>query len=111
MAMRTDLRADGERDLAERILKEPGVRQVIERFEKLAEESGARRHLLATSLHLTAEMAPDVHEIVEACRVALGLETPLETYVYPELQFNAAGCSSPAPYSSRRRPERSPSRR
>jgi len=89
-ALRTDLRADGERDLAERILREPGVRLVIEKFEKLVEESGARRHLLATALRLTPEMAPDVHQIVEACRVALGLEMPLETYVYPELHFNAA---------------------
>jgi hypothetical protein len=87
---RTDLRASGDRDLAERILREPGVGSAIERYEKLADEVGARRQLLATALRLTPEMAPDVHQIVDACRVTLGLETPLETYVYPELQYNAA---------------------
>lgn len=89
-SLRTDLRATGESDLAQRILREPGVRNAIERYEKLMEESGARRHLLATALRLTPEMAPEVHQIVEACRVTLGLNTPLETYVYPELQYNAA---------------------
>lgn len=89
-SLRIDLRAAGDRDLAERILSEPGVQSAIERYEKLAEESGARRHLLATALRLTPEMAPDVHEIVESCRTTLGLDTPLETYVYPELQYNAA---------------------
>jgi hypothetical protein len=88
--LRTDLRASGDCDLAERILREPGVRGAIERYEKLAAEAGARRHLLATALRLTPEMAPDVHEIVDACRATLGLDMPLETYVYPELQYNAA---------------------
>lgn len=87
---RIDLRAHGDRELAERLLKEPGVKGAIEHYEKLADQAGARRHLLATALRLTPEMAPDVHEIVEACRVALGIDTPLEVYVYPELQYNAA---------------------
>ena len=89
-APRTDLRAGGDRDLAQRILREPGVGGAIERYEKHAEEMGARRELLAKALRLTREMAPEVHEIVEACRAALGVATPLETYVYPELQYNAA---------------------
>jgi tellurite resistance protein len=88
--IRTDLRATGDRDLAERILGEPGVRSAVERYDKLAEESGARRNLLALALRLTPEMAPDIHDIVEACRVTLGLDTPFETYVYPQLQYNAA---------------------
>jgi Zn-dependent protease with chaperone function len=88
-APRTDLRASGDRDLAERILREPGVANAIERYEKRAAEMGARRELLARALRLTPEMAPEVHAIVAACREALGLETPLETYVYPELQYNA----------------------
>jgi hypothetical protein len=87
---RVDLQASGDRELAERILNEPGVREIIERYEKKAEQIGARRQLLATALRLTPEMAPDVHAIVESCRVALGIEIPLETYVYPEALFNAA---------------------
>jgi hypothetical protein len=66
------------------------VQSALERYEKRVEVTGARRHLLATALRLTPEMAPDVHDIVEACRLTLGLDTPLETYVYPELQYNAA---------------------
>jgi len=89
-AARTDLRADGDRDLAERILKEPGVHSRIEKLEKQAEELGTRRQLLATALRLTPEMAPDVSAVLDDCRAELGLDTPLETYVYPELHFNAA---------------------
>ena len=89
-APRIDLQATGDLELAERILGEPGVHEIIERYEKKAEQLGARRQLLATALRLTPEMAPDVHEIVESCRIALGIEIPLEIYVYPELHFNAA---------------------
>ncbi|MCC6748221.1 MAG: M48 family metalloprotease [Deltaproteobacteria bacterium] len=87
---RAELQAQGDRELAERILSDFAVRQVIERFEKLAKELSARRHLLGTAVRLTPEMAPDIHAIVDGCRVALGFEEPLETYVYPEVQFNAA---------------------
>ena len=87
---RVDLQASGDREAAESLLREPDVRRAVEQFEKHAKELGARRQLLATALRLTPEMAPDVHAIVEQCRTALGIDTPLETYVYPEPQFNAA---------------------
>lgn len=87
---RIDLRADGDRDQAERILREPSVRSLIDKLDSKAEEMGMRRHLLATALRLTPEMAPDVHEILDSCRSTLGIDTPLETYVYPEQHFNAA---------------------
>jgi Zn-dependent protease with chaperone function/tellurite resistance protein len=85
-----DLRAAGDRQLAESLLREPIIRKALEKFDRLAEEMGSRRHLLATALRLTPEMAPDVHEIVEGCHRLLGLEAPLEVYVYPESAFNAA---------------------
>jgi Zn-dependent protease with chaperone function len=85
-----DLRAAGDRQLAESLMREPIIRKAVERFDRLAEEMGARRHLLATALRLTPEMAPDVHEIVDGCRRLLGLEAPLEVYVYPDSAFNAA---------------------
>lgn len=87
---RSDLRAFGERDLAEQILGEPAVRSAIDQYEKRAGEAGARRQLLATALRLTQEMVPDVHEIVQGCRLLLGLHTPIETYVYPDIHYNAA---------------------
>jgi hypothetical protein len=85
-----DLRARGDRDLAERLLQEPEIRHAIERFEKQADASGARRQLLGTAMRLSPEMAPDVHEIMEACRKVLRIEAPVETYVYPAPVFNAA---------------------
>src|SRR5688572_32843220 len=84
------LRAQGERDLAERLLKEPEVRQAIERVERSAEDYGARRHLLGSAMRLAPEMAPDVDGMLQACRTTLGIELPLETYVYPSPDFNAA---------------------
>lgn len=45
----TDLRAGADRDLAERLLRDQQIREAIERFEKTAEEVGARRQLLGTS--------------------------------------------------------------
>jgi len=85
---REDLRAQGERDLAERLLKEPEIRRAIERVE--GGEQDTRRQLLGTAMRLSPEMAPDVHDIMQACRGTLGIESPLETYVYPSPMFNAA---------------------
>ncbi|MBI2317273.1 MAG: M48 family metalloprotease [Betaproteobacteria bacterium] len=85
-----DLRARGDRDLAERLLGEAEIRKAVERFEKEMAEHGARRQLLATAMRLTPEMAPDVHATMEACRAALAIDSPVETYVYPAPVFNAA---------------------
>ena len=84
------LRAAGDRELAERLLADGDVQGAIERLEREGKAPGARRHLLATAIRLTREMAPDVHDIIDACRRTLGVEAPLETYVYPEPMFNAA---------------------
>lgn len=87
---RDDLLAQGDRELAERLLNEYEIRHAIERFEKDAQDLGARRHLLATAMRMLPEMAPDVHEIMESCRAELGIQIPVETYVYPSPVFNAA---------------------
>jgi Zn-dependent protease with chaperone function len=84
---RTDLRAEGDRQLGERLLAEPDVQAAIER---LGADPGARRQLLATATRLTREMAPDIHDILDECRRLLGMEAPPEIYVYPEPLFNAA---------------------
>ncbi|MGH7151919.1 MAG: M48 family metallopeptidase [Planctomycetota bacterium] len=86
---RTDLIAQGDRDLAEGLLAEPRIRAAVQSFEKLATDLGARRRLLGTALRLTPEAAPDVDATVETCRTTLGLEMPVETYVYPGPFFNA----------------------
>ncbi len=88
--MRDKLQAEGDRDLAEALLREHEIRRAIERFEKESGESGARLQLLGTAIRLTREMAPDVHAILDGCRKALEIESPVESYVYPEAAFNAA---------------------
>ena len=84
------LRAAGDRELAEQLLADPDVKDAVERLERRGKDPGARRHLLATAIRLTREMAPDVHTIMDECRRMLGVEAPFETYVYPEPMFNAA---------------------
>ncbi|MFN7974390.1 MAG: M48 family metallopeptidase [Acidobacteriota bacterium] len=85
-----DLRSQGDRDLGERLLADPEIRDAIERFEEESRGAGARRHLLGTAMRLTSEMAPDVHAIVDGCRKSLGIDLPSELYVYPGAFFNAA---------------------
>lgn len=85
-----DLRARGDRELFDKLMQERDVTRAIEHFEKEAGELGARRQLLGTAMRLSPEMAPDVHQIMESCRSTLGIELPVETYVYPSPAFNAA---------------------
>jgi hypothetical protein len=85
-----DLRAHGDRDLYERLLKEREITSAIERFEKQAKDSGARRQLLGTAMRLAPAMAPDVHSIMEDCRGTLRIDLPVETYVIPSAAYNAA---------------------
>lgn len=87
---RDDLRAQGDKDLFGRLMADRDVIGAIERVDREAEEVGARRQLLGTALRLTPEMAPDIHAILDSCRSTLGLEAPLETYVFPSPVFNAA---------------------
>ena len=84
------LRAAGDRDLSERLLADYDLKHAVERLERDGRTPGARRHLLATAIRLTPDMAPDVHDTVDASRRMLWVETPVETYVYPEPMFNAA---------------------
>jgi Zn-dependent protease with chaperone function/tellurite resistance protein len=88
--MRDRLQADGDRDLAKTLLAELEIRQAIERYERNAGKAQARLQLLGTAIRLSPEMAPDVHEILDGCRKTLGLESPVESYVYPGAAFNAA---------------------
>ncbi len=85
-----ELRADGDRDLSERLLKDRDVVAAIERIQKQTQAAGARRQLLGTAMRLAPAMAPDVHEIMQSCRHTLGIDAPVETYVYPAPMYNAA---------------------
>lgn len=69
------------------------VNQQIERHEAQG-PSGIRRNLLSTSVRLTSGMAPDITKMADECIDRLGVELPLELYVYSSPQFNAA-CFKP----------------
>lgn len=85
-----DIRSREEREIAERLLADRDVRSALERFEEAARGTSARRELLASAIRLTPEMAPDLHATLEACRAALRIDAPVETYVYPGAAYNAA---------------------
>ena len=85
-----DIQAQGDRELAESLLAIHEIQQVIERFKKQSKDYSARRHLLSSSMRLSPQMAPDVHRTMQACSSRLGLNAPIETFVYPGPFFNAA---------------------
>jgi Zn-dependent protease with chaperone function/tellurite resistance protein len=85
-----ELRAQGERDLTAALLADAGVKAAMAQVEKDKRRAGARHRLLSSALRLTPDMAPDVEEIIQACRGTLEMQTPVETYVYPSPLFNAA---------------------
>lgn len=93
MAPRLDLRCASDVDLELNLLKEPEVRQAVEKLDK-EPDLGARRHLLGTSVRVTQAMSPRLDALMRTCRDTLGVETPVETYVYPDSSFNA-GCVRP----------------
>ena len=85
-----DLIAQGDKELAERLLAERVVRQAVERIGQDHHEESVRRQLLGTALRLTPEIAPDVNETIARCAKKLELAATVEPYVYPGPYFNAA---------------------
>lgn len=86
-----------DRELYEDLLSDPSVARTKKQLERLAEEgenASVRRQLLATSLRLTRGMSPQLASIADECIEKLGVEIPLETYVYASPHFNAA-CVKP----------------
>ena len=91
-----NLRCENDLALYERLQKDPDVKRVNDQIERHEAEgpSGIRRNLLATSVRLTSGMAPDITKMADECIEKLGVELPLELYVYSSPQFNAA-CFKP----------------
>ena len=85
-----NLQARGDLELREKLLAMPEIKRAMEHFAAEDKELGARRQLLATSMWLTPEMAPDIHAMMADASRRLSLDTPIETYVYPAPVFNAA---------------------
>jgi len=91
-----NLRSQQDRDIAEQLLQTKEVKRVNEWIEKREEEgpTGTRRRLLATSVRLSRSMAPWLHKMNDECVAQLGVEIPIELYVYSSPSYNAA-CVKP----------------
>lgn len=90
MAPRLELRAQGEAQLEAELRQDADFQRALAELEKQPEVN-ARRDLLASSVRVTSSMAPKLVSLVEAARETLGVDTAVETYVYPDSMFNA-GC-------------------
>jgi len=91
-----DLRSNQDREIARQLMETADVRRINEMIEKREEQGpmGTRRRLLATSVRLSRNMAPWLHEMSDDCVKKLGVEIPVELYVYASPSFNAA-CVKP----------------
>jgi hypothetical protein len=92
----TDIRCINDLNLFEKLLNQPEIVKTNEWIEKQSKKTpmSTRRHLLSSSVRLTENMAPQVHEMAKDCISKLGVNLPLELYVYSSPQFNAA-CFKP----------------
>lgn len=91
-----EIRCANDLALYEKLKTHRDVARVNEQIERHEAEgpTGIRRNLLSTSVRLTAGMAPDITKMADECIEMLGVELPLELYVYSSPQFNAA-CFKP----------------
>ncbi|MBX2811957.1 MAG: M48 family metalloprotease [Myxococcales bacterium] len=91
-----DVRCSLDEDLAAKLLDDPVIKTVNQQIERQEEEGsqGTRRQLLATALRVTEAMAPGLHRETARCCERLGVDIPVEVYVYPSATFNAA-CVKP----------------
>ncbi|MEO0424846.1 MAG: M48 family metallopeptidase [Pseudomonadota bacterium] len=92
-----DIRCSNDLKLYQQLLEHPDIQRVNTHLAQRAEDQGSlkiRRHLLATSVRLSERMAPHVHKIAERCIERLGIEIPVELYVFASPQYNAA-CFKP----------------
>jgi len=85
------LRARGDAELERVLLADRDIAKAIEGFDKqLAEQEGARRQLLSTSVRLTRTMAPELFEVIDTASERIGMDVDLEVYVTASPHFNAA---------------------
>ena len=90
------IRYSNDKQMFETLLAHRDVKRVNQFIEKKEEEGplGTRRRLLATSVRLSRNMAPEVHRMADECIEKLDMKIPHELYVYSSPQFNAA-CFKP----------------
>ena len=92
----SDIRCSNDLALYEKLIQHQDVVRVNDQIKRHEADgpTGIRRNLLATSVRLTRSMAPDIAHMADECIEKLGVEIPLELFVYSSPQFNAA-CFKP----------------
>ena len=90
------IRCENDLKIGQHLLDDVLVKRVKVSLDRLTEKGpmGIRRQLLSTSVRLSRSMSPAVHTIADHCIEVLGVDIPLELYVYASPQFNAA-CFKP----------------
>lgn len=97
MSARSDaIRCRNDLQLFNSLLERPAVKRINDELQSRFDDgpSGIRRRLLATSVRLSRNMAPALHAMADDCIAQLGIDIPLELFVYAGPQFNAA-CFKP----------------
>ena len=91
-----NLRSKQDVEISRQLMETKAVKRINEAIEKREEKGpmGTRRRLLATSVRISRNMAPWLHEMADDCIAKLGVDIPLELYVYSSPTFNAA-CVKP----------------
>ena len=91
-----DIRSLDDLTLYKKLITHPDVVRVNDLIARHEAEgpTGIRRNLLSTSVRLTRNMAPGIAAMADECVERLGVQLPLELFVYSSPQFNAA-CFKP----------------
>lgn len=90
---RPEFRCEGDKALFDELMETDDVKSAIRRLDDNP-GAGVRRQLLATALRLTEAMSPKLHGLMRESVEELGVDIPVEIYVYNSPQFNAA-CLAP----------------
>ena len=90
---KSNFRCEGDIALFNELMEISEVKAAIRKLDDNP-GAGVRRQLLATALRLTESMSPKLHRMMKESVEELGVEIPVEIYVYNSPQFNAA-CLAP----------------
>jgi len=91
------IRCSQDLKLFEDLSNEPLVKKSKEQIDQYFKDNpvkSTRRQLLSTSLRLSKQISPKLYQMGQECVETLGIELPVELYVYSSPQFNAA-CYKP----------------
>ena len=91
-----DIRCHNDLTLYNALLEHRAIKRANEIIAEAEEKgpTGLRRRLLSSSVRLSRRMAKTAHAMADECGEQLGLDIPLELYVFSSPQYNAA-CFKP----------------